>query len=102
ANLRGLGGLPLGSGRTVRPGLLYRSGQLDRLDAGTDPAVAALGLRTVVDLRTAVEREAAPDRIPDGAHRIVADVLADRIGPDTGAANPVLLDQVFAAPQRLA
>ncbi|MFJ3902150.1 tyrosine-protein phosphatase [Streptomyces sp. NPDC090025] len=76
ANLRDLGSLPLGDGRSVREGLLFRSGQLDRLDPA-DPVVAGLGIRTVVDFRTAAERADRPDRLPDGASGLVADVLAD-------------------------
>ncbi|WP_329116299.1 tyrosine-protein phosphatase [Streptomyces sp. NBC_01465] len=77
ANLRDLGGLPLSGGRTVRPGLVLRSGQLDRLDTADDPAVAALDLATVVDFRTDAERADRPDRVPAGARLIVADVLSD-------------------------
>ncbi len=76
ANLRDLGGLPLAGGRAVRPGLVFRSAQLDRLDPG-DPAVAGLGIRTVVDFRTDAERGERPDRLPAGARPLVADVLAD-------------------------
>ncbi|WP_411105886.1 tyrosine-protein phosphatase [Streptomyces sp. cmx-4-9] len=79
ANLRDLGGTPLSGGRTVRPGLVLRSGQLDRLDLRADPAVAALGLRTVIDFRTAPEREAHPDRVPAGVRVLVEDVLADQV-----------------------
>jgi protein-tyrosine phosphatase len=80
ANLRDLGGTPLSGGRTVRPGLVLRSGQLDRLDLDSDPAVAALGLRTVIDFRTDAERAAHPDRVPEGARHLVFDVLADKLG----------------------
>ncbi|MFI8766241.1 tyrosine-protein phosphatase [Streptomyces sp. R-07] len=76
ANLRDLGGLPLGDGRAVRPGLVLRSAQLDRLDPA-EPPVAGLGIRTVVDFRTATERDDRPDRLPPGARLLVADVLAD-------------------------
>ncbi|MER6997856.1 tyrosine-protein phosphatase [Streptomyces sp. NPDC000410] len=79
ANLRDLGSTPLSGGRVVRSGLVLRSGQLDRLDAGTDPAVAALGIRTVVDFRTEAERRARPDHLPAGGRLLVADVLADRL-----------------------
>lgn len=79
ANLRDLGGTPLPGGRTVRPGLVLRSGQLDRLDLDADPAVAALGLATVIDFRTATERAAHPDRVPPGARALVGDVLADKM-----------------------
>ena len=60
ANLRDLGSTPLSGGRTVRPGLVFRAGQLDRMDPAADPAVAGLGLRTVLDLRTAAERADHP------------------------------------------
>jgi protein-tyrosine phosphatase len=79
ANLRDLGGTPLPGGRSVRSGLLFRSGQLDRMDAASDPSVAALGLRTVVDFRTRAEREARPDRLPEGGRLLLADVLADQV-----------------------
>ncbi|MFI9206936.1 tyrosine-protein phosphatase [Streptomyces sp. NPDC053253] len=78
ANLRDLGGLPLGDGRAVRSGLALRSAQLDRLDPA-EPAVAELGIRTVVDLRTETERGDRPDRLPAGARLLVADVLADHL-----------------------
>lgn len=79
ANLRDLGGTPLTGGRSVRGGLLFRSGQLDRMDAASDPAVAALGIRTVVDFRTQAERDARPDRVPEGGRLLLADVLADQV-----------------------
>ena len=62
-NLRDLGGIRLAGDGRVRPGLAFRSGQLDRLDVPADPVFAALGIRTVVDLRTARERTARPDRM---------------------------------------
>lgn len=75
-NLRDLGGTPVAGGR-VRSGELLRSARLDRLDTTADPAVAALGIRTVVDLRTGSERAAVPDRLPPGARLVTADVLGD-------------------------
>ncbi|MGA5194827.1 tyrosine-protein phosphatase [Streptomyces exfoliatus] len=99
ANLRDLGGLPLGAGRAVRPGLVLRSAQLDRLDP-TEPAVAALGIRTVVDLRTEVERGDRPDRLPSGARLLVADVLADHLAvsglPPAARLKELLTDPALA------
>ncbi|GAA3370716.1 tyrosine-protein phosphatase [Streptomyces sannanensis] len=97
ANVRDLGGTALPRGRSVRPGLVFRSGRLDRLDPAADPAFAALGLRTIIDLRTAPERSEHPDRIPDGVRLIVADVLADTVtsGAMSAAAR---LKQVLADP----
>ncbi|GGT25555.1 tyrosine-protein phosphatase [Streptomyces purpureus] len=77
ANLRDLGSTPLPGGRAVRSGLVFRSARLDRLDPAADPAVAGLGIRTVVDFRTAAERAERPDHVPLGGRLLVADVLAD-------------------------
>ncbi|MCY0958210.1 tyrosine-protein phosphatase [Streptomyces sp. H27-H5] len=84
ANLRDLGGTPLSGGRTVRPGLVLRSGQLDRLDLDADPTVAALGIRTVIDFRSDAERADHPDRLPAGARLLVSDVLADKMRAGVG------------------
>jgi protein-tyrosine phosphatase len=73
--------------------VLFRSTDLDRLDT-EDPAIARLGLRTVIDLRTEIERQAQPDRLPAGATHIVCDVLAD----STNSA-PALLPKVIANPK---
>src|SRR4051812_8274857 len=69
-NLRDLGGHETTDGRRVRTGWVFRSGQLDRTDVA---AFAALGVRTVYDLRTEGERGAAPSRVPDGVAVIIAD-----------------------------
>ncbi|MFI0978582.1 tyrosine-protein phosphatase [Streptomyces sp. NPDC021093] len=79
ANLRDLGGLPLSGGRTVRPGLVLRAGQLDRMDPAADPVLAGLAIRTIVDFRSDAERADHPDRVPAGARLVVADALADTI-----------------------
>ena len=76
-NLRDLGGWSAGEGRRVRRGMMYRSTVLDRLDAAGLEALDGLSLRTVIDLRTAAERIAAPDRVPLSAAAIVCDVLGD-------------------------
>lgn len=100
ANLRDLGGTPLSGGRTVRPGLVLRSGQLDRLDLDADPAVAALGLRTVIDFRTDAERTDHPDRVPADTRLLIADVLADKVSsgrmPAAAQLKDLLSDPVVA------
>lgn len=95
-NLRDLGGIALAGNSAVRPGLLLRSGQLDRLDPELDPAVAALGIHTVVDLRTEHERHERPDQVPAGARLIVADVMA--AGVTGGDSVPARLDSVLGNP----
>ncbi|RKE22873.1 tyrosine-protein phosphatase [Streptomyces sp. TLI_171] len=101
ANLRDLGGIDLPGGARVRPGLALRSGQLDRLDPSGDPMFSALGVRTVVDLRTELERAAFPDRVPGGAHLLVADVLADQAGSGATAALAAALTDPAAANRTL-
>ncbi|KDN81250.1 tyrosine-protein phosphatase [Kitasatospora cheerisanensis] len=97
ANLRDLGGIDLPGGSRVRPGLALRSGQLDRLDPSGDPMFDALGVRTVIDLRSGGERAAFPDRVPGGAHLLVADVLADRAGNGVATALTAALADPAAA-----
>ncbi|MCX4822620.1 tyrosine-protein phosphatase [Streptomyces sp. NBC_01142] len=100
ANLRDLGSTPLTDGRSVRPGLLFRSGRLDQLDPAVDPAVAALGITTIVDFRTEGERRTRPDRIPEGGRLLLADVLADQVAsgrlPAAARLSQVLADPAVA------
>jgi protein tyrosine/serine phosphatase len=54
-NVRDLGGLSTGAGRIVQRGQVYRSGDLGRLTAEGAAELRALGLATVIDLRTSAE-----------------------------------------------
>jgi len=72
-NLRDLGGWIVGAGVRVRRGQLYRAGKPSA--PGNAAALAALGVRTVYDLRTLPERTKAPDFLPDGCRHVVIDVL---------------------------
>jgi protein-tyrosine phosphatase len=65
-NMRDVGGYPTSDGRTVRWRTLLRSDALSRLDDTGRAALAGLGLRTVLDLRTSEEAENAPSAL-DGA-----------------------------------
>jgi protein-tyrosine phosphatase len=56
-NVRDMGGLATADGGRLREGLLWRSDSLHRLDDVDLQAVSGLGLRTVVDLRSAEEVE---------------------------------------------
>lgn len=49
-NFRDVGGLPAATG-TTRPGVLYRSGSLARIDASARAVISGLGLRRIIDLR---------------------------------------------------
>jgi len=59
-NLRDLGGLPLEGGGRTRHGRLLRGESPHGLSAAGRDAMVALGVREVVDLRTASERESNP------------------------------------------
>jgi len=96
ANLRDLGGWPTRSGGTVRRGAVYRSAGLDAASQADVATLAALGLRTVHDLRTATERSAQPDRLPAGARPVVADVLGGYTQAEMGRLFAVLDDPVRA------
>ncbi|WIY83075.1 tyrosine-protein phosphatase [Propionimicrobium sp. PCR01-08-3] len=75
-NMRDLGGLPVDGG-TVRPRQIYRSATLANLSDEDLAAFERLGVRTIYDMRTAVERAAAPDTVPAHITQIALDVLAD-------------------------
>jgi protein-tyrosine phosphatase len=54
-NLRDLGGTPTADGRVVAPGRLYRGASMHRLEDDHLEAVAPLGIRTAIDLRSSEE-----------------------------------------------
>ena len=56
-NFRDLGGYPTGNGQRTRHGRLFRSDGLQGLSDADVKALSELGLRTVIDLRTAEEVE---------------------------------------------
>lgn len=65
-NFRDIGGLPAGR-RVTRSGVLFRSGNLARLDERTRRRISELGLRRIVDLRDDDEVRADPTSLgPDG------------------------------------
>ncbi len=66
-NFRDFGGYATQHGGHIKKGLLYRSGNLARVSARDSETFAALGIRTVCDLRTHGERRKYPDRLPADA-----------------------------------
>ncbi len=76
-NMRDLGGWPTRDGSRVRRGLVYRSTELSELAGPDMEAFAALGIRSVYDLRTEAERRAQPDRVPPGTQHVVIDIFKD-------------------------
>ncbi|CAN5421702.1 tyrosine-protein phosphatase [soil metagenome] len=92
-NLRDAGGYPTVDGRSVRRGVLYRSGQLNHEGDASMAALEGLGLGVVFDLRTQDEVDAIPDRLPAGVEAVHLDVLA-------GATSSVVahMEDMFADP----
>lgn len=75
-NMRDLGGLPV-EGGVVTPRSVFRSASLANLNDEDTHKFSELDITTVYDLRTADERQSAPDRIPAKTTSIPLDVLAD-------------------------
>lgn len=61
SNFRDLGGYRTEDGKTVRRGLLYRSGVMTGLTDGDEDYLADFGFETVVDLRSEEERDLYPN-----------------------------------------
>jgi len=95
-NLRDIGGYALAGGGRVRTGQLYRSVELNHLQGQDLEQFAKLGIRTVFDLRTAAERSAEPDLVPEGTEQLVCDVLADSQGAAPAQILKVLADPALA------
>lgn len=66
-NTRDLSGIPTQDGKTVKSGVLYRSGRLYKLPKSTVSALDALNIKSVIDLRMHIEREEKPDTLPTKA-----------------------------------
>jgi protein-tyrosine phosphatase len=83
-NFRDLGGYQTHDGRRVRWGRVYRSDHLGDLTDADLAYLERLGIRTVCDFRSAVEREASPDRLGEsGTPRTVnPDISDDRFAMD--------------------
>lgn len=69
-NFRDCGGHKTINGRYLKCGLLYRSGSLDRLRGKDFSSIAALKLRTIIDLRPSNERHGRITFLP-GCNRVM-------------------------------
>lgn len=102
ANLRDVGGYPAADGGTVRWRTLLRSDALSRLDDTGRAALAGLGLRTVVDLRTEEEVAVAPGALDEIAGRtfhvpVFSGAAVGRLRPELAAVYAYMIDDCGAA-----
>lgn len=82
SNFRDAGGYRTTDGRRVKWGVIYRSAELSGLTPADQAFLNALGLKTIVDLRSSSERKAQPTALPAGAPaRIVAHDYQMDMGP---------------------
>jgi protein-tyrosine phosphatase len=56
-NFRDLGNQPSIDGKILKPGLIYRSGDLDKLDMRDSDYIRSLNIKTIVDLRSLGEQK---------------------------------------------
>lgn len=65
ANFRDLGGYTTADGRQVKWGVLYRTATLAHGSDADLRGLEALGLSTLIDFRSAAEKEEEPNRLPE-------------------------------------
>ena len=65
-NLRDFGRLSNKDGLHLKEGLFFRSGKLYRLSKKEKESIEKLGIKTIIDLRTADERDQKPDDVIEG------------------------------------
>jgi protein-tyrosine phosphatase len=80
-NLRDLGGLATPEGRRVRPGRVFRSDALHRLDQEDAGQLARLGIRKIFDLRADSEVLKDAGVAIDGAERVHIPLVAVTLSP---------------------
>jgi protein-tyrosine phosphatase len=77
ANFRAIPSLPASSGMRLRPGMIYRSGELSALTDRDMAIVESLGIRLICDLRSSAERQRFRARWPPLAPARVLEMPAE-------------------------
>jgi protein-tyrosine phosphatase len=88
-NFRDLGGYPAGEGQSVKWGVLYRTGTLAHASNADLKIIADLGLKTLVDFRSAQEKEEEPDRLPEPLTFEVVEI------PTLDTGNETMVTEIF-------
>ena len=90
-NFRDLGGLPTVDGRVTRHGVLFRSSALEELSSrDVRLLIDEIGLRTVIDLRSADDRETAQSLLDTPVRYL--NLPISRGGPTTSLERPMAAD----------
>lgn len=97
-NFRDLGGKTLNNGSIIKPGMLFRSGSLDRLTDNDQSLLIDINLFQIIDYRDDSEIITKPDRIWNGAHyhHAPANPLSKEVSADLENLSPELLEQFDA------
>ena len=91
-NFRDLGGHDTAEGRKVRSGCLYRSGELCDLTEADRSVLRGLGIKVVVDLRSAEEQALRPHALPDDVEVLTQDRQA--VGSTQTLEEQIAKDQI--------
>jgi protein tyrosine/serine phosphatase len=94
-NFRDLGGKKLSNGNKIKPGVLFRSGALDRLTQDDETVLQSQNLFQIIDYRDEVEIIAKPDVVWQGAHYVhaPANPLAKEVTANLDKLTPEILEQ---------
>jgi protein-tyrosine phosphatase len=90
ANFRDLGGYTTADGRQVKWGVLYRTATLAHSSNADLQGIDRLGLTTLVDFRSAAEKEAEPNRLPTPAGFDVVEI------PTLDDGNKAMVGEIMA------
>lgn len=99
SNCRDLGGLPGAAGRRIRPGQLYRAAHLGAATEADRAKLRRLGVTLTADLRTDLERQQKPDRLPEGMAllpRPIFDEVTAGITREDGTPAPLIMPDMEA------
>ncbi len=89
-NFRDLGGYPTADGRQVKWGVLYRAATLAESSKADLASLQQLKLATLIDFRSAAEKEKEPDHLPDPTGFKVVEI------PTLDEGNKAMVGEIMA------
>jgi protein-tyrosine phosphatase len=94
ANFRDLGGYPTDDGRQVKWGVLYRAGTLAESSNADLQSLQKLNIDTLIDFRSASEKEAEPNRLPEPTTIKVVEI------PTLDDGNQAMVEEIMGRIER--